>query len=520
MPRIVQYENKENINAEASTAAAPGLSFVARSAEIAGQEKAAAIGQGVRAARQGLDVVEQHVAQSETSKLSADFATAQAELTTQWNETARKADPNDHEVADRFLREVVTPRLEGIGGDLLSPQAQAMYQKASAGLKADLFQKTMADQATLAGNAAIVNLDTVKNQLSQTVRVDPSSFKSAITMANLTTEGLVQAYGLSRDKALQLGMPIREEIAKSAFIGMADKNPAEAMAALNRGEFSDYFDGTTAKTMQNYAEQQQHAALADAKAAEAEQRRQEKDRFDAASAAVSASVIDPQSGDMRIPPDYFKTVASLAQMPQADGGQIRAMISAGHAVMEDQAKGVPVMTDPNVYENFAQRMLLPSTDPNALTARDVYAARTQRHISDHDMNFFLEGMKGLSADPAKREADKQFNFFLSTQKSAFTGTNQFTGFRDPKGDQKYYAFATAARQQYEAAYAKGGDAWKKLLTPGDQSFVGKMAPQFIQNKKGADVTPSVTRIGGDADYAKLPHGAVFVGPDNVQRVKP
>jgi hypothetical protein len=149
-----------------------------------------------------------------------------------------------------------------MGENLYTSQAQDMFQKASAGLQADMFQKSTADQATLAGNAAIVNLDTVMNQLSQTARIDPSSFKSALAMANLSTEGLVQAYGLPRDKALQMGMTVRSEIAKSAFFGMADKNPTAALAALNSGQFAEYFDGTTAKSMQSYAEEQQHAGIA------------------------------------------------------------------------------------------------------------------------------------------------------------------------------------------------------------------------------------------------------------------
>jgi hypothetical protein len=478
MPRIPQYTNQQNIDPSI-------LVYAGQAAQRAGQAKAQAIEQSFDSGRQALKVVEQHIERNETGKLSADFATAQAELTAQWNEIAKKADPNDHAVAERFMNDVVTPRLEGMGKDLLTAGAQDMHMKAAAGLKADLFAKSTADQATLAGNAAIVNLDTTMNQLSQTARIDPSSFKSALAMANLTTEGLVQAYGLPRDKALQLGGRVREEIAKSAFFGMADKNPTAALDALNSGQFAEYFDGTTAKSMQSYAEQHQHAEAADARAQEAEQKRQQKETYDDHMAKLQVATINPQTGQPQIPPGYFKQLANVGMMPQAEASSIRAMQEWGRTVLEDQAKGTPVFTDANVYESFAQRMMLPAGDPNALEARDIYAARTAHILNDKDTNFFLEAQKRLAADPGRQEAERQFNFFLSTQKNAFTGSNQFTGFRDPKGDAKYYQFATAARAQFQAAYAQGGDAWKKMLQPGDPNFVGKLAPQYLQNQKNA-----------------------------------
>lgn len=512
MPRIAQYENTTNVDPSPLTQAA-------RRIEVMGDQQATETMKATHSVNNAIEVVNSHLEQNEVGKLSADFATAQADLTAQWNDTARKADPNDHEVASRFMNDVVKPRLAKMGESLYTSRAQDMYQKASAGLQADMFQKSTADQATLAGNAAIVNLDTVKNQLSQTARLDPSSFKSSLAMANLTTEGLVQSYGLPRDKAMQMGVGIRADIAKSAFFGMADKNPTAALAALNSGQFAEYFDGVTAKSMQTYAEEQQRAGIADARAQEAEQKRQQKEAYDSNMAKLQVSTVNPQTGMPQIPPGYFKQLAQVGMMPQAEAGSIRSMQEWGRTVIDDQAKGTPVFTDANTYENFSQRLMLPPGDPNALEARDIYAARTAHILSDKDTNFFLEAQKHLNSDPGKREADRQFNFFLSTQKAAFTGSNQFTGFRDPKGDAKYYQFATAARDQFEAAYSQGGDAWKKVLQPGDPNFVGKMAPQFLQNQKGAAMNRDPVRISDDAGYAKLPAGAHFIGPDGKTRVK-
>ena len=47
----------------------------------------------------------QRQTQREVSKLNAEFAKAQAELTVEWQETLRTADPTDPEVANRFRQE-------------------------------------------------------------------------------------------------------------------------------------------------------------------------------------------------------------------------------------------------------------------------------------------------------------------------------------------------------------------------------------------------------------------------------
>ena len=308
MARIREYTNRESIDTGP-------LVNAARGAQISGEVIGQSIKQGIGAVQQGIGEVEKHVAQSETSKLMADFATAQAELTTQWRDTAAKADPNDHDVADRFMQEVVAPRLEKMGEGLDTEQGQAMYARAAAGLHADLFQKTAADQSSLAGVAAITNLDTVTNQLSTTVRNDPAGFKSAIAMSNLTIEGLVQNEQLPRDKALELGQKIRAQIAQSAFIGMADQNPDAAKAALANGDFNDYIDGTIAKTLDSYADQRKNAQNADQRAADAALRKQQKDQADAVSSAISASMIDPKTGAVTVPSDYFTNLTKYAQLP-------------------------------------------------------------------------------------------------------------------------------------------------------------------------------------------------------------
>lgn len=510
MPQIAQYTNKVALDPSP-------LSQAAHRIEIAGDETGAAVRQGFGSIAQGVDQVEQHLSQNETSKLAADFATAHAKLTTQWNDMVQKADPNDHQLASRFQDEVVGPTIDKLGDGLMTRGAQDMYQKASAGLKADFFEKTTADQSNLAGAAAVANLDTVKNQLSASARTDPAGWQGLIAMAQTTTDGLVKAYDLPREKAIQLSTSVNGEIAKAAAIGMADRNPTEMKAALARGDFDQYLDGTTQKTLASYADQQERAATTAQRAAEVEQKRKDKEDFDHASNTVLGAMLQPD-GSLRVPANAPSAIVKMSQMPGAIPGEMRSLIDMTERVTKDHADGKDLQTDPHVYEDFAQRVLLPTSDPRALSMQEVIAARAAGAVNDHDFSFFKGNIDALKADPAKREADKQFNAFLQSQKVAFTQRNFLTGAQDPVGAQRYFQFSQAARQKYEEAYSKG--EWQQTLDAKNPAFLGRLAPQYLGNQKGATPSAPVAKIGGDADFAKLPHGAQFVGPDGVMRVKP
>lgn len=431
MGKIREYTNTQGIDTGP-------LSTQARAVQEAGYYSGQSYRQGVDALRTGVQEVEQHVAQNEITKLSADMATAQAELSTQWNELASSADPNDHELAANFLEKVAKPRIAKIGEGLLTEQAQQMFTKASAGLNADLFVKTTADQSQLAGQAAILNLDTVKNQLSTAVRNDPTSFKGALNMVDLTTEGLVKAYNLPRGKAMEMSHEIKSELAKSALIGMADANPAAAKDALARGDFNDYIDGTTAKTMESYADSQEKAGAEQERAAAAEQRRQEKDAADNVATAISTSMINPDTGDLQVPADAPKNIVRYGMMPGADPGQVRAMMNMVKTINNDAEKGKRAITDPNTYSTFSSRMFLGASDPNQLSLKEIYQARADGHLSDRDFAFFYKAANDAVKNPQKTAEQKDFQEFLKSNKSYLTKSSYIK--TDAYGDQRYYEF--------------------------------------------------------------------------------
>lgn len=436
MPRIKEYSNTQAFD--------PGALVTAgRVQEVAGYQSGMALERGISEVNQGIKDTEQHIAQTETTKLAADMATAHAELADQWRQAVQKADPNDHELASRFMEKNVKPRLETMGQGLITQQAQDLYTRSSAGLSAELFTRSAADQAGLAGEAAITNLDTTKNQLSNVVRGDPSSLENVQSLANITIDGLVSAYGLPREKAEELGRSVRGEIAKAAAYGAADLNPDAALQSFASGRYDKWLDGTEVKAAAGYAEQQKRAAETAKRAAEVEQRRVEKDNFTTAATGVSTSTIDAETGEERLPPDYFQNVVKLGKMPGADDGTIRALQSAGERMLK-----APILrSDPNVRSDFLSRVGLDKDDLSRLTVQEVDAAYGAGDLNKADHTMMRQSVMDADKDPRRADNMKSFNTAIGGLKRYITKSSALA--TDADGDKRYSEFQREKFTQFQ-----------------------------------------------------------------------
>lgn len=488
MPRIKEYSNTQTIDVGP-------LSSAARVQEVAGYQAGMALRQGIGAIEQGVKDTETHIAQTETTKLAADMATAHAELADQWRQEVQKADPNDHELASRFMEKVVKPRLEGMGQNLITQQGQDLYSRASAGLAAELFTRSAADQAGLAGEAAITNLDTAKNQLSNVVRGDPSSLENVQSLANITIDGLVSAYNLPREKAEVLGRSIRGEIAKAAAFGAADANPDAALKSFAEGRYDKWLDGTEIKTVANYAMERKKADEAAKRAAEVEQRRQEKDAFTQAAVGISTSTIDNETGEERLPPDYFQNVVKLGQMPGADDGTIRALQSVGERMLR-----APILkSDPNVRTDYLSRVGLDKDDPQRLTVQEVDAAFGAGDLNKADHTMLRQSVMDADKDPRRADNMKAFNTAIGGLKRYITKSSALA--TDADGDKRYSEFQREKFNQFQAGL-KAGIPANDMLDERNKNYIFRDVQRYQPPADPARLQQTLT--GGAAPLPAAP----------------
>lgn len=481
MAKIREYNNQQNFSGDS-------FGTAARTQEVAGYQSGLAIKQGFNQIAQGVKETEEHIAQNEMSKMAAELATAHAELQTQWNEAVRTADPNDHELSQRFMEKNVKPRLSKIGEGLITNSAQQMFTKSSAGLSAELFTRSSADQAHLAGEAAITNLDTVKNQLSNVARADPSSMKNVLGLADMSIDGLVAQYGLSREDALKLSKSVKSEIAKSAAYGAADLNPQAAKSALERGDYNDHLDGTTVKTIINYADQRQKDQEAAKRAAEAEQRRADDDAANTAATQISTSLIDPETGVERLPPDYFQNITKYGQMPGAKDGTVRAMRAAGEQMMRSPI----LVSDTDTKTNFLGRIWLGNDDPSRLSLADVDSAFGVGLLNKADHTMMRQSIMDADKDPNKAQNMRSLKQAEQSFKSYISKSNMLVSDKD--GDVRYGQFIEEKDRQFQAAI-KAGIPAKDLLDPRSKDYVFRDAQRYAPQ---ADLKRFQDNIQGNA----------------------
>ena len=476
MPNIRTYENKDGgFTANNMAATADSFAGNALRQDLSGAGQA--IGQGINKA--GQEYVA-HEVQAETSDLTAKYAQTFEQLTQSWNDAAKNADPNDPDTGKRWREEVMQPALQQLSDGLHTDQAKEHAQRLGVQLEAHMFEKTVADQSTIAGNAAVSNVNTMVNSLSNAVASDPTAMRGAMPMLEQSIDMVVSSHpNLSPAQASALKTRMLDEgkanIAKSAAIGMIDKNPDLFRQAAAGGQFDKYLDATTIKQLDTYADTQQRAALTAQRAAETEQRRQQTEYVNNTANQIFANQVDPNTGAIHIQPDYFKQVARLALLPNAPPGLGRAMADFGATKIKEEASGIPAVTDPHLYQTFSDRMFLPAGDPHALTLPEVYTARAQGMLSDKDFTFFKEAIGDATKDPAKVAEQKQLSTLIGTYKATITKSNMFGA--DALGDQMYYRFQTDMRDAFQKGLAAGKTA-DELLSPTSKDYIVKNLTKY------------------------------------------
>lgn len=432
---------------------------------------------------------QQQITRHEISAGSAAYANLFDQQNQIWSQAAANADPNDIHLADRYRQEQLEPALQKFQEQFTTKAGKDWAEQQVGHLRQHFFEKTAADQSTLAGDAVVQNLMVLKDRASNITMNDPTSFDAVAGLIDNSVAAQVKSHpNLTPDVAskmrLDMSQQFKTEAAKSAVIGAIQKDPAAGRALLASGKFNDYLSGAEVKTLDSYADSQQKAAIAQQHAAEAEEVRAQKADFNKRSSELTATTI-AQDGSLTVPPDYFKNVANLALHKGAEPGQIRAMIDYGQSIAKQDAKPVD---DAHTYEDFSHRMSLPASDPHALSMTDVFQARAAGLLTDKSFTFFKDATEIGDKDPGRKEAYKQMDRFLSDMKPSITKSNIFSGQIYPEQDQRYSQFQYDMHMAMDLRIKQGespAQVAADLLDARSPHYLGRFIPQYaIGTKQG------------------------------------
>lgn len=365
----------------------------------------------------------------EISQLNAEMAKAQAELTVEWQETLRTADPNDPEVANRFRSERVQSRLNELSGIAKSREAKDYFTRLSAGLGADFLVRTEAGMSHLEEVAAVQSFETMKNQLVDSISADPLSFDMTLQTVDTMVEGYVQSFNLSREAALKLTTETKQDLAFSAARGRIDNNINEGRAFVDSGGYSEFLSPQQKAQLLNYADSLEASEIAAAKRA-----KEEMDR---------AAQLDW----MQRISDGTYSFKELTRDPRLDADSMRALDSAARA----QAEGTGANNKMKDYN--AQR------DMQLALAGEITRMQVIQNMArgDYDQsraNVVLDIVDG-NATPEGQQRNAAFADFEKTAAATLIKENPYTGQTDPRGRARYAEFMAEVRRLDAQARDRG-----------------------------------------------------------------
>lgn len=312
----------------------------------------AAAGLG-RAAAVAYDVHQQAEAQHEIAFGAAKLSDFTANQTAGWNDLAKKSDPNDTSIRTGFFEKSFNPGLDKLGDAFQTDRGKEWFAERAAALKEHFQTKTAADQASRAGDALVQNINTFKNNTSNTVYSDPSSYPFARDNAEKSIGAMVDnSPSLTPEQAAkaktEVTQSVQKELAHSAFKGMADVNPTGAVQELNKGTFDKDITGDERGTLQKYAESIQHMQLADKRSAEEEKRRQEQQVSEKTFSNYFSHVSIDDKGGIQLPAGFGQAALTDQRLK---GPEKAALIG----LVERANSPKPVQTDWDLVRSMTVR---------------------------------------------------------------------------------------------------------------------------------------------------------------------
>ncbi len=412
-----------------------------------------ALGSGIQAAG---DAYVNYLDHKEISAGAAKGTELMATLTDQWNKLISnpKLDPNDPTIKQKFMQENLEPALQQFKDDsgfFTTDKSQQFAESFIERFRNHMETKTSADMSTLAGIALKVNTEKTVNAFSSMVATDPSSLDFAIKSVDHAIDAKVgSSPTLDATTAAsvrsEVGLKAKENIVKSAIIGMIQKNPNVDLDAIQK-KYGDYINGAEMKLFQKTAQSQAKADLIQQKQVETYQRQvQERAAHDAYSKVITDNFNADDNGKLTINPNAVKqTLDIMRKYPEGgDGG--RTMINFIEA---QQNKELKVQDNPAVVSDLSTRMFDPN---NPTTTMDLMRARTKGQISDHTFSAMHQTVKELEEMPLKGPV------YQDTMK-AVHGALVLTGVgipgKDDVGERNYASFVQGFVPQYLAKARAG-----------------------------------------------------------------
>jgi hypothetical protein len=419
----------------------------------------------------------------EVSAGAAKYAELQDNLTKQWNNTLKDPnfDPNDPSVAAKFREEVVKPALDKYSEGFSTEGGQKFAEHKVESLRAHLFEKTAADQSTLAGIAARNNIANSTTAMSNTAINDPSSVPNLLAGVDHSIGAMVDSsptlspVDAARART-ELSQTAKAAIIKAGAIGAIQKsgNPEETAAEWIK-KYPDYINGAEAQTLGSNARQQIRARNYDY---ETNRRREKEVVQDRSNELTAKYLIDVRSQDPKLAND--PTAVKILNDPGLTKTDKNNLLNYVDRQLKPETDS---RLSQQTFVGLLRDLRAPDADPDKVMQKAWDARLTDPgkpgSMSEKDFNQFrAEVIARKTPEGAALERDRAL--FFKQYADAFSGGR---GKYDPVGGSpKLYAAEMDARRM-EADLRKKGLDPHLIYDPSSEHFLGK--PERIARYAGS-----------------------------------
>jgi len=412
--------------------------------------------QGLLIAGQGIksvgDAITRRATQSEISDLTAKMSEAQAQFTTQFQETFRTADPGDKTLTDNLMKgydEHIAKIKEGVrtnGGELY-------FQRTSAAQRSHFIQTAVAGQTELAGVKTRQDYIKVRNNLSSSLIDDPSAFELSRQQHNAGLDSLIEQ-GLPSKVAAQLKTDGGTALVKASIRGWIKNTPEEIKKDLKDGKWNKFIDGDLKRQLMGEADQELRAGKV-----ENERQRRESKRLKEEQQMVIQNDLLGKMNDKSLTKDDIMN----SQLDPFGSGSKQQFLNM---MNKEEAK-----VDPVTFNELFARINLPDGDPNKLLNENELNAFVGRGLDYQSINQLRNEIQGTRTIEGKRASDLKKSVMDEARRQLIK-IDPITKQADPDGSTSFQAFTSFFLNEYDRLIREGKTP-EQLTDPNSKDYLGK-----------------------------------------------
>lgn len=451
MPNIREFQTPAldlratETGVEATAAAARRIGSFYNAAGAALQRTGERFGSAIRDAGDAYVRYEDH---RQISQGAAEGAGIINGLNQEWNDIAKKADPNDPSVAQKFREERLEPTLEKFKSGFTTERSQQWAEHFTDQYRQHMFLKTSSDMSSMAADAIHMNMLKTGNSLGNAVFNDPSSLDFARDTAKRAIDGVVDSSptidAVRGAKAkTDIGFKTEQHLVNSAIQG-AIRNGGDWRKIANDPKNAPFINQQENDRYLREENAQKRAERID----ETYQKHLEKERRQEVSSAREREYLQ------KLHSDDPKERASVTAKGVANDPLLTTPAS------EHFINIIEKETKPEAVARISNRTAMGMIDDirsGKITNTDkIYKAYGDGNLNRTDLNFLLKEFNDRKTDTGLALSKDRDEFFKKFSPSIDIGKNE-QGMASALGQQRILQAEQDARRQEEVLRRAGKD---------------------------------------------------------------